>query len=135
MLNHSWPEERLAAEPCKECRPDAPRGLICARPDRWFSLLVLALTLAMATGMAGEARADILFQEGFEGLGYENLGWIEVGAPDPDYASPALEGENSLRLAGIQLVRRSFVYSDSFHLYFRVAWKIWDPYNNILVWQ
>jgi hypothetical protein len=89
----------------------------------------------MAMAVASAARAAILFQEGFEGLGYENPGWIEVGAPDPDYASPALEGENSLRLAGIQLVRRSFAFPDSFHLYFRVAWKIWDPYNNIIDWE
>ncbi|HXI51076.1 MAG TPA: hypothetical protein VNH84_06215 [Candidatus Saccharimonadales bacterium] len=104
---------------------------------RWtqegISLARLALALLLLAH--GSVHAALLFQERFEGPGYENSGWVEIGLPDPDYNAPALEGTNSLHLAGVELVRRSFSYSDNFHLYFRVLWNRWDAYNNVIDWE
>jgi len=91
---------------------------------------VAALLLSGASGWAAT-----LFEEGFEGPGYENTGWIDIGLPDPDYTAQPLEGSQSLHLSEIALVRRTFQYSGHFHFYFRVQWNLWDPYNNIVDWE
>ncbi|HXI51970.1 MAG TPA: hypothetical protein VNH84_10710, partial [Candidatus Saccharimonadales bacterium] len=98
--------------------------------------MLTLLLLGLAVAAAGSARAAILFSEDFEGLGYENTGWIEaVGSPDPDYTAVPLHGAQSLRCNGVQIARRPFAYSTAFYMYFRVRWNSWDPFNNVIDWE
>jgi len=76
-----------------------------------------------------------LLSEGFEGPGYENTGWIELGTPNENYTTMALHGAQSLNCVGAQYLQRTFRYSTSFNLYFRVRWNAWFDYNNIISWD
>jgi hypothetical protein len=48
----------------------------------------LVTVLPNGTGTPG----GLLFEEGFEGPGYENTGWSELGLPAPDYTNQILRG-------------------------------------------
>jgi len=76
-----------------------------------------------------------LFVEGFEGTGFENTGWTKTGSPNENYTNLVLHGAQSLNCVGAQHVVRTFAYSSSFNLYFRVRWNIWTDYHAIIHWN
>jgi VCBS repeat-containing protein len=76
-----------------------------------------------------------LLAEGFEGTGYENTGWTENGTPNENYTNLVLHGAQSLNCVGAQYIQRSFAFSTSFYVYFRVRWNTWSDYNSILYWD
>ena len=98
---------------------------------RWALLALLAL-LPFAHRLV---QAATVFSEGFEGPGYENPGWIEIGPPNPDWSNSPLQGAQSLHCVGHQLIRRPFAYGDSFHLYLQVRWVNWVSFSSILDWE
>ena len=70
----------------------------------------------------------LLFEEGFEGEGYENSGWIEIGLPDPDYTDTALRDAQSMNLTGSEFIYRTFIATNNFNLYMRANWNTWADY-------
>jgi VCBS repeat-containing protein len=76
-----------------------------------------------------------LFAEGFEGTGFENTGWTKTGTPNENYTTTVLDGAQSLNCSGAQHIRRTFQYSTSFNLYFRVRWITWSDYVNVVYWD
>jgi VCBS repeat-containing protein len=76
-----------------------------------------------------------LLTEGFEGTGFENTGWSKVGTPNENYTNFVLHGAQSLNCVGNQHVFRSFAFSTSFYVYFRVRWNTWDDYNSVIYWD
>ena len=73
----------------------------------------------------GGSGAGFFLDEGFEGAGYENGGWIPSGFPNPDYTASPLHGAQSLRCLNGDTVSRPFVLDDHFNLYFRARWDTW----------
>jgi glucose/arabinose dehydrogenase len=76
-----------------------------------------------------------LFTEGFEGTGFENTGWSKTGTPNENYTTIVLDGAQSLNCSGAQHIWRTFRYSTSFNLYFRVRWNTWRDYANVIYWD
>ena len=88
--------------------------------SRSFLVSVISSTNGLPSGL--------LFEEGFEGGGYENSGWSEIGLPNPDYTDTALRGAQSMNLTGIEFIYRTFTATNNFDLYLRANWKTWADY-------
>lgn len=74
----------------------------------------------------------LLFEEGFEGSGYQNPGWSEVGFPNPDYTDNPLRDEQSMNLTGGDFIYRRFVAPDHFNIYLRATWITWRNYISFI---
>ena len=91
----------------------------------------LVTVIPNGTGTPG----GFLLQEGFEGPGYENTGWSEIGLPDPNHTNQVLRGSQSLNLTGREFVYRTFVATNNFDLYFRARWNVWADYISFIYFE
>jgi hypothetical protein len=73
-----------------------------------------------------------LLAEKFEGLGYENAGWFEVGTPNENYTSLILEGTQSLRCSLGEQVYRMLNGATNLNLYFMVHWRNWLENHTVI---
>jgi hypothetical protein len=79
-----------------------------------------------------------LLSEGFDATGtpgYDNTGWTESGAANENYTTTILHGTQSLNCSGAQYIQRTFQYSTSFNLYFRVRWITWSDFKSVIYWD
>ncbi len=78
-------------------------------------------TFLLTVNSVGGGGGTFVLEEGFEGPGYENPGWNpSTGAPNPDYTTFPLQGQQSLFLASGSSINRAFSLSTQFALYCRV---------------
>ncbi|MBK7999042.1 MAG: hypothetical protein IPK15_10095 [Verrucomicrobia bacterium] len=91
----------------------------------------LVTVIPNGTGTPG----GLLFEEGFEGPGYENSGWTELGLPDPNYTNQILRGSESLNLTGSEFIYRTFVATNNFDLYMRAHWNAWVDYISFIYFE
>jgi len=76
-----------------------------------------------------------LLVEGFEGTGFENTGWTKVGTPNADYTNTVLHGLQSLNCTGGQEVYRTFSFSNTFYLYYKVRFVTLPTYQVLMDWR
>ncbi len=91
----------------------------------------LVTVIPNGTGTPG----GFLLQEGFEGPGYENTGWSEIGLPDPNHTNQVLRGSQSLNLTGREFIYRTLVATNNFDLYFRARWNVWVDYISFIYFE
>jgi hypothetical protein len=91
----------------------------------------LVTVIPNGTGTPG----GLLLEEGFEGPGYENTGWSEVGQPDPNHTNQVLRGSQSLNLTGGEFAHRTFVATNNFDLYLRARWNVWVDYIGFIYFE
>ena len=88
----------------------------------------LVTVIPHGTGTPG----GLMFEEGFEGPGYENAGWSAIGLPEPDHTNQVLRGSQSLNLSGGEFIHRTFVATNHFDLYLRARWNVWMDYISFI---
>ena len=79
--------------------------------------------------------ATYLLSEDFEGTGFENTGWTKVGTPNVDYTNTVLHGLQSLNCTGGQQIYRTFAFSNSFYLYYKVRFVTLPTYQVLMDWR
>jgi len=104
-------------------------------PRNWLILFVLTLLLLPGASFSAIGQENVYFpNEGFEGPGFENSGWIKHGAPNEDYTDAVLHGAQSLYCSNAAFISHSFQMTDRFNVYFRVRWNAWGDFNNVIFW-
>jgi hypothetical protein len=92
-------------------------------------------TFVLTVNSTGAPPPTYLFNEGFEGTGFQNTGWSVSGAANPDYTATPLDGAQSLNTNGSQYITRAFQFGNAFNMYFKVRWITWNDSHNVIVWD
>lgn len=85
--------------------------------------------LTVGSGTGGQT---VTVTENFEGPGYENPGWLELGTPDDDYTTVVIAGSYSLRTRDGERSYRQFTGATSADLQLSVLWREWTANHDVL---